>query len=236
MPDLSWTPPNYTVDREGRIVGRKPPSGPHNWGSLGREGRTWDRESARSGRRRAGRAAHPYGTGLQPRAAARRPRSRAPGTFGHRAPLRLRGFGLHRRQRDQSALPGLSRLRRLPIHAAPGQHAVGRPRALRVRGRHLQRLLGRHGRELRRCAARLDSPPQRHDGRTRGPARRRPHARRRPPAARARHHRRRADGVRPPPRRNGRAGRHAARADRSPSKSRYVSIIRFTYGFSATSG
>jgi kynurenine formamidase len=33
--DLSWTPPDYTVDADGRIVGHKPPEGPHNWGRWG---------------------------------------------------------------------------------------------------------------------------------------------------------------------------------------------------------
>lgn len=35
MPDLSWTPPDYTVDVDGRIVGREAPAGPHNWGRWG---------------------------------------------------------------------------------------------------------------------------------------------------------------------------------------------------------
>lgn len=35
MPDLSWTPPDYTVDRDGRVQGRKPPTSSHNWGRWG---------------------------------------------------------------------------------------------------------------------------------------------------------------------------------------------------------
>jgi kynurenine formamidase len=35
VPDLSWTPPDYTVDRDGRIEGREHPDAAHNWGRWG---------------------------------------------------------------------------------------------------------------------------------------------------------------------------------------------------------
>lgn len=35
MVKRGWSPPSYEVDGNGKIVGREPPSGPHNWGRWG---------------------------------------------------------------------------------------------------------------------------------------------------------------------------------------------------------